>query len=156
PCDRQSDDRDDPADAEHQAGIDHTRDPARCVVGGVELKGQEQLNGGQLGRPDREPRESEEGGPPRADLGRDTPAHARASALPVTAPARASATSERYQSNEALGVRLPEATSTCTSPKRCVNPSAHSKLSSSDHTVYSRTSTPDAIAEPTAPMCPAR
>ena len=51
----------------------------------------------------------------------------------VTALARAAIWS-RYQGNDDFGVRRWVSKSTCTSPKRLVNPSAHSKLSSSDQT----------------------
>ena len=69
------------------------------------------------------------GGPARRRLtpqpaGRVTPASS----------ARLCRDESRYQANESLRVRSPESKSTCTSPNRCVYPSAHSKLSMSDHT----------------------
>ncbi len=43
------------------------------------------------------------------------------------------AITSRYHAAEAFGVRCSDPGSTCTIPKRWLNPAAHSKLSMSDH-----------------------
>ena len=58
-------------------------------------------------------------------------------------------TEERTPVKETNRFTTPEQ-STWTNPKRCLKPSAHSRLSSNDHTKYPRTSTPSEAARPKA------